>query len=140
MKFKSKIGAVFLGVMIFIFISLFAISISWLFNDKVFCGILLVLFSSLLVWFFFDVSYIIYDKDLVIKIAFIKYPVKLNSVIEVKSNGNFSMFTSRSKETVTLKRVLKAGKTKNLYISPMNKEAFTSKLKEKCENILIDED
>ena len=75
MKFKSKIGAVFLGIMIFIFISLFAISVSWLFNDKAFFGALLIIFSSLLVWLFFDVSYIIYDNDLVIKVAFIKYPV-----------------------------------------------------------------
>ena len=139
MKFKSAVSPVLLGVMIFILISIFASSFSFLFNDKFLLGCMLLIFGILINWLYFDFSYFLYDNDLVIKVAFIKYPIKLQSIVKIEQGRAFFPIFSRGKECVVLERVLKTGTTALVKVSPKNHEKFTEKIKEKCKNILMDE-
>lgn len=139
MKFKCKFGPWFLGVIIFIIISLYAISISWLFNDKIFLSLLLFAFSSIIVWFIFGIKYYIYDENLVVKIAFLKFAIKTKSIVAIKKSSAFLYFFTRSREGVQINVVLGNGKIKKIYLSPLDYEEFYIKLKEKSRNIVIDE-
>lgn len=139
MKFRCKFGPWFLGVIIFIIISLYAICISWLFNDKIFLSLLLIVITTFIVWVSFGVKYCIYDENLVVKVAFLKFAIKTKSIIEIKKSVAFLSFFIRSRNCVQLNVVLNDGKIKSVYVSPSDYELFYSKLKEKSGNIVIDE-
>ena len=138
MKFKCQFGSVYLGVTLFILISLYSIAISWVFNEKIFLGILVFIFALFITILIFDIKYFIYDDYLVVKIACFKYAIGLKSVVEIEKSSGYLMLLSRAKDCVVVRVLLANSKITKICISPKDSELFCKKLKEKCQNILID--
>lgn len=124
--YKSRIGFwAYLYLAFFIFLT----GYFWL-NGDLTAGIIFTVVTTALFWSFFNVRYIITEKELLIKPFGPSVPLK--DITEIEASGKHHFMAAPA---LSLKRLMIRYKGSDVFISPEKEERFVEELKERCGNL-----
>ncbi|MFA6860048.1 MAG: PH domain-containing protein [Clostridia bacterium] len=133
MKFKSKIGWIFITSLVIVIIT--AILPIIILKDHVkglICLIVMLPVISFMLWMLLGTSYTILDKYVICRNGPFRETLELNNISSIENCINSRSSLAMSSNRI---KILQYGSASPIYISPKNKEVFLQMIKSKCHNL-----